>query len=87
VSTSSLGAQRAGFATPGAPAQEALDAIGVERVPTAASRDLGTAVLAAATIVGLIALSWCGGRRRTPILRSDLVVAAAPRGPPSTILT
>jgi hypothetical protein len=87
ASTSALGAPRVGVATPGAPAQAALDAIGVERVPTAVSRDLGTAVLAAGTVVGLVALSWCGRRRDARLLRSDLVVAAAPRGPPRMILT
>jgi hypothetical protein len=81
------GAARAGMVVTQEPVREALDAIGLERTPSAVARDTASSVLAATSMVGLVALLWCSTRRSRPGVRGRTVLAAAPRGPPRALRT
>lgn len=80
-------AMRAEVTTTQAPASEAIDAIGIERSPSAAARDISSAVLAATSLAGLVALTWLTSRRTSVGLHSLTILAAAPRGPPRALRT
>jgi hypothetical protein len=87
TSPAQTGATRAGMTITQEPTREALDAIALERSPSAIARDGSSAVLAATSLLGLVALLWCSTRRTGSGVRARTVLAAAPRGPPGAVWT
>jgi hypothetical protein len=87
ASAAQPGTARSGMTLTREPTREVLDAIGIERGPSAAARDASSAVLSAAALVGVVALLWWSARRAYPGVRTPAVLAAAPRGPPGSFWT